>query len=112
MKQLIVLLVPVLLITSMVNGQTQPPEAPPGKVSAKIYTHFNYSLDGNTETAFEVRRAYFGYKRNLDEHFSAEVKLDIGSIDDDSEFALIRRYTYFKIAYFSYSKGILYYSHP
>jgi hypothetical protein len=33
------------------------------------------------------------------------VKLDIGAIDDESEFALIRRYTYFKNAYLSYSKG-------
>jgi hypothetical protein len=88
------------------SAQEESPEPPPGTVSAKIYTHFNYSLEpGNHSTTFEVKRAYFGYKRVLDEHFSAEVKLDIGSIDDDSEFALIRRYTYFKNAYLSYSKG-------
>ncbi len=82
------------------------PEPPPGTVSAKIYSHFNYSLDAdNPATAFEIKRAYFGYKRDLDDFFSAEVKLDIGSINDDSEFALIRRYTYFKNAYLSYSKG-------
>ncbi len=78
----------------------------PGTVSAKIYTHFNLSLDkNNPATAFEVRRAYFGYKRELDSHFSAEVKLDIGSVDDQSEFSLIRRYTYFKNAYLSYKNG-------
>lgn len=105
MKHLLTILLPGLLLTALAHGQNTDAEPPPGKISAKIYTHFNYSLDGNSETAFEVRRAYFGYKRNLDDHFSAEVKLDIGSIDDDSEFALIRRYTYFKNAYLSYNTG-------
>lgn len=87
-------------------ARTEETEPPPGTVSAKIYTHFNYSLDSdNPSTAFEVKRAYFGYKRELDDFFSAEVKLDIGSINDDSEYALIRRYTYFKNAYLSYSRG-------
>jgi hypothetical protein len=82
------------------------PEPPPGKISARIYSHFNYSLDReNPATAFELTRAYFGYKRKLDDHFSAEVKLDIGSVDDLSEFSLIRRYAYFKNAYLSYQKG-------
>jgi hypothetical protein len=84
------------------DSNTAADEPPPGTVSAKIYTHFNYSLDGESTTSFEVRRAYFGYERNLSDRFSAEVKLDIGSIDDQSEFALIRRYTYFKNAYVSY----------
>jgi hypothetical protein len=75
-------------------------------VSAKIYSHFNYSLDpDNKSTAFEVKRAYFGYKRALDDHFVGEVKLDIGSVDDDSEYALIRRYAYFKNAYLGYNFG-------
>ena len=89
------------------KGQdTIPPKPSPGTVSARIYTHFNYSLNSdNRGTAFEIKRAYFGYKRELDNHFSAEVKLDIGSIDDESEFSLIRRYTYFKNAYLSYKSG-------
>jgi len=91
----------------LLKGQdTISPEPPPGIVSAKIYTHFNYSLDSDNQgTTFEVKRAYFGYKRELDSHFSAEVKLDIGSVDDESEFSLIRRYTYFKNAYLSYKTG-------
>ena len=97
----------ILLLSSWIciHAQEDTPEPPPGTVSAKIYTHFNYSLDSdNPSTAFEVKRAYFGYKRNLNDQFSGEVKLDIGSVDDDSEFALIRRYTYFKNAYISYTK--------
>lgn len=92
-----------VLLVSAQEGDTIPPS---GEISAKIYTLFNYSLDrDNPATAFEVRRAYFGYKRNLNNHFSGEVKLDIGSVDDDSEYSLIRRYTYFKNAYLSYSTG-------
>ena len=77
-----------------------------GKLSARIYTHFNWSLNRlDPSTTFEVNRAYFGYSRQIDEHFSGEVKLDIGSPDDVSEYSLIRRYTYFKNAYISYSNG-------
>jgi len=92
-------------VLSALSAQDTLNEPAPGKVSARIFTHFNYSLDGLSSTAFELRRAYFGYKRDLDDHFSAEVKLDIGSIDDQSEFSLIRRYTYFKNAYLSYQTG-------
>ena len=79
-----------------------------GKVSARIFTHFNWSLNRRDPfTAFEVKRAYFGYSREIHEHFTGEVKLDIGSPDDVSEYSLIRRYTYFKNAYISYQKGKL-----
>jgi len=106
MKHLLCLSV-LLSLSLLGKSQDQDEEAPkPGTVSAKIYTHFNYSLDkSNPATAFEVRRAYFGYKRELDKHFSAEVKLDIGSVDDRSEYSLIYRYSYFKNAYLSYQKG-------
>lgn len=105
MKQTFTLLA-CMLFAGFIHAQDTAPEPPPGNVSAKIYTHFNYSLNpDNRGTAFEVKRAYFGYKRKLDNHFSGEVKLDIGSVDDNSEFSLIRRYTYFKNAYLSYTNG-------
>lgn len=106
MKQLSALLVLLSLLPFVYGEDSIPDQSEPGEVSAKIFTHFNYSLDpDNRATTFEVKRAYFGYKRELDSHFSAEVKLDIGSIDDESEFSLIRRYTYFKNAYLSYRTG-------
>ncbi|MEN8156582.1 MAG: porin [Bacteroidota bacterium] len=96
----------LFLFTGLASqAQEKEAEPPPGNISVKIYSHFNYSLDGENATAFEVKRAYFGYKRSLDDHFWGEVKLDIGSVDDDSEYALIRRYTYFKNAYLGYKKG-------
>lgn len=104
--RLFLFLILFLSITKHLSAQVEEKTDNTGDVSAKIFTHFNYSLDeDNHSTAFEVKRAYFGYKRNLDKHFSAELKLDIGSIDDESEFSLIRRYTYFKNAYISYQKG-------
>jgi hypothetical protein len=105
MKRTLLLLL-CLLSIGVIQAQDTIPDPPPGTVSAKIYTHFNYSLDpDNPATAFEVKRAYFGYKRQLDDRFVAEVKLDIGSVDDDSEYALIRRYAYFKNAYLGYNIG-------
>lgn len=98
----------LLLLTTAALSARDAEEPPAGTVSAKIYTHINFSLDRNEpSSAFEVKRAYFGYERILNEYFSAEVKLDIGSPDDVSEFSLIRRYTYFKNAYVSYRKGSL-----
>ena len=88
-------LVPPLLIYS------QSPETLeyPGILSAKIYSNFNYGLSpGNRSTAFEITRAYFGYERRISDIFSANVKLDIGSPDDISEFSKLRRYAYFKNA--------------
>lgn len=90
----------------MAYGEDSIPDEPaPGEISATIYSHFNYGLNPDHTSGFEVKRAYFGYKRELDSHLTAEVKLDIGSIDDESEFALIRRYAYFKNAYLSYHRG-------
>jgi hypothetical protein len=106
MKRTSCLLFVLSLSTFLFAQEEESETSKPRNVSAKIYTHFNYSLDPNNHaSAFEVRRAYFGYKRELDKHFSAEVKLDIGSVDDRSEYSLIHRYTYFKNAYLSYQKG-------
>ena len=77
-----------------------------GKVSARIYSNFNYGFTEETHTtAFEITRAYFGYENNISEHFFANVKLDIGSPDDLSEYSKLRRYAYFKNAAVSYRKG-------
>lgn len=69
----------------------------------KIYANLYSGLtDADRSAAFEVRRAYFGYKTDLNDRFSAEVKLDIGSPNDISEYSRIRRYAYFKTAAFYY----------
>ncbi|MEA3462163.1 MAG: porin, partial [Bacteroidota bacterium] len=56
------LLLACLISFGIIQAQDTIPEPPPGTISAKIYSHFNYSLDpDNPSTAFEVKRAYFGY---------------------------------------------------
>ncbi len=79
-----------------------------GTVSGRIYSNFNYGLNAPTRsTAFELTRAYFGYEMQISQHFSAEVKLDVGSPDDVSEFSRLRRYAYFKNAGVTYQHGAL-----
>ena len=75
----------------------------PGKVYGKIFSNYHTEIsNGNTPPGFEIKRAYFGYKAKMSEHFDAHLKLDIGSPEDLSEFSLIKRYAYFKNAYVRY----------
>ncbi|WP_010662857.1 porin [Marinilabilia salmonicolor] len=77
---------------------------PSGEVFGKIFTNFNTSLSGpDQQTAFEVRRAYLGYEYQISKEFSAEVKIDIGSPNDASQYSLLRRFGYFKTAMVQYT---------
>lgn len=89
-------------------SQAQKPEnsefEPSGEVFGKIFTNFNTSLSGpDQQTAFEVRRAYLGYEYQISREFSAEVKIDIGSPNDASQYSLLRRFGYFKTAKIQYT---------
>ena len=86
------------------------PDYPEGKVFGRIFANVYTGIGHeNKSSAFEVRRAYFGYSANLNEYFSAEVKLDIGSPNDISEYSGIRRYAYFKTAALYYEKNKIYF---
>jgi hypothetical protein len=76
-----------------------------GNAFALVYANFHYELSNNDEagTAFEIRRAYLGYRRKISTNFSAEVKLDIGSPGDASAYSLLRRFAYFRTAALNYS---------
>jgi hypothetical protein len=79
-----------------------------GKAILKVYADFFKGLtQEDPSTAFEIKRVYLGYKGNINEHFSAEAKLDIGSPEDLSQYSLIRRYAYFKTAALKYKKDRL-----
>lgn len=72
-----------------------------GTVYGKIYANFHTSgTDLGKQNAFEVNRAYLGYKYTLNESFAANVKLDIGASED-----LGRRFAFFKNAYLQYKVG-------
>lgn len=71
------------------------------KITAKplflIYSNFHQGITESAhESNFDVKRAYLGYDFNLNNGFSAEIKIDIGSPDDNSQYSLIRRSAYFK----------------
>jgi hypothetical protein len=81
--------------------QVYPHGAPILRIFANVYSGMT---GADPSKAFEVRRAYLGYNYSLDNHFSTEIKLDIGSPDDISEFSRIRRYAYFKTAALYWNK--------
>lgn len=71
------------------------------KITAKplflIYSNFHQGITESAhESNFDVKRAYLGYDFNLNNGFYAEIKIDIGSPDDNSQYSLIRRSAYFK----------------
>ncbi|PKP08028.1 MAG: porin [Bacteroidetes bacterium HGW-Bacteroidetes-4] len=96
------------LITGNVLAQSQAEVkketwADKGTVYGTIYANFHTDLGGEeAERGFEIKRAYLGYKSKIDEHFSADLTLDIGSPDDVSEYSLNKRFAYFKKAYVQY----------
>jgi len=74
-----------------------------GKVYGKVFANFHSDLHNSEEVkAFEIKRAYFGYERALDKQFTANIKIDIGSPNDISEYSLKKRFAYFKNAYLQY----------
>ncbi len=74
----------------------------------KVYWNFHHSLrKDDPEAAFEIKRVYLGYRHYFNTRLKAEVKLDIGSPEDLSEYSLMRRYAYFKTAGLSYTAGRL-----
>jgi len=108
MKQLKLLIVILLLVlTYPLHAQDDSQgEEFKGIVSGRIYSNFNYRVNSpNRSTSFALTRAYFGFERQLNEHFSANVKLDVGSPEDLSEFSRINRYAYFKNAGITYKNG-------
>jgi hypothetical protein len=53
---------------------------PKGDVIGKVYFnyHLNTTKDATQSGAFELNRAYFGYKYKFDDRFSAQILLDAG----------------------------------
>ncbi|MCF8368366.1 MAG: hypothetical protein K9G76_04930 [Bacteroidales bacterium] len=106
MKKARLLIVLVTIIPFLGFGADSTFLKPKGTVYGKIFTNFHSQINtGDNADAFEIQRAYFGYKSQLSKYFEANIKLDIGSPNDVSEFSKIRRYAYFKNAYVGYKKG-------
>ncbi|MFA8301270.1 MAG: hypothetical protein ACEPOV_13970 [Hyphomicrobiales bacterium] len=70
-----------------------------GKPIIKVFANYHTIVSGESnKSAFEIKRAYLGHSYKIDSHFSTIVKLDIGSPNDASQYALDKRYAYFKNA--------------
>ncbi len=71
---------------------------PKGKIEGKIFTDFNASLNrGDNTKNFELKRAYFGYKLEFAEHFSAKVRIDVGGAEFITP-EINNQYVFFKTA--------------
>jgi len=80
---------------------------PSGSPILRIFANVHHGLSSDDPSkAFEVRRVYLGYKYQLNEYYSTEVKVDIGSPDDIFLFTGIHRYAYFKTAALYWEKGM------
>lgn len=82
------------------------------RISAKplfiIFSNFHQGISESAhESNFDVKRAYLGYDFNLNNGFTANIKIDIGSPDDNSQYSLIRRSAYFKTVGIGYTKNKL-----
>jgi hypothetical protein len=79
-----------------------------GQPILRVFSNFHIGLSGeDTQSAFELERAYLGYQMDLSKAFSAKIVMDVGSPDDISEFSKIRRYGYFKNACLTYKYDFL-----
>lgn len=84
-------------------AENDPDFKPEKSAFAKVHSNFHLGISSSDQnSAFEITRAYLGYRHHFDESFSAIVKMDIGSPDDVSDYSRLRRYAYFKTAALSY----------
>jgi len=77
---------------------------PSGKLEGRIYTDFSADVVGDGDSkAFELKRAYFGYKYQITPEWKAHVRVDVGG----SEFVIedvLAQYVFFKTAALYYEK--------
>ena len=72
----------VLCLVLMVSSQLLSQESS-GKVEGLIFTNWHYNLnkDVDQSNAFDVLRAYFGYKYTINEKFMVRVTMDVGRVN-------------------------------
>lgn len=102
MKRLLIYFLGIMLISPALKAQDLSQ-----KVSGLIFADVVHNIGAYTPelNAFEMRRAYLGYEKEIHPGLTAVIKLDIGSPDDVSAFALKRRFAYFKNAGVTYKNG-------
>lgn len=101
MKTLLVSLAIILPIC--VNAQQEEKEfVPSGKTNFKVFANFHHGLnDSINQSAFELKRAYLGYKYSFAKEWSSSIMLDVGNPGAGS----LSHTAYFKNAALSYKKN-------
>ena len=97
----------LILISGITHAQDE--FRPTGSPFAKIFFNYHGDLSGDG-TAFEIQRAYLGYKYNLTEHFSGHITLDVGAPEVDLNDSVtvgtsLEMTAYLKTAAVAYSTG-------
>jgi len=110
MKKQHLFLATALILFSGIS-QAQEEFKPSGSPFAKIYFNYHTDLSGNGN-AFEIQRAYFGYKYKMSEAFSGHITLDVGSPEVDINDSVtvgtsLEMTAYLKTAAVAYSQGNL-----
>lgn len=73
-----------------------------GVFYGKMFANFHTSLDNKNQKAFELNKAYIGYKTELNNRFLVNLKLDISKPTDIQDTKTKKRFAYFKNAYIQY----------
>jgi len=87
----------VFFSTNLFSQEQEKKFAPEGNLYGVLFTNFHSDFN-NGSTAFELQRAYLGYKHQLDNNFSANIKFDVASNTDDA-----KRFVFVKNALLNYT---------
>ena len=103
-KKVIYVIAAVLLINNAISAQDKPKDEfkPSGKPFAKVFSNFHTGLThNNVNSAFEITRAYLGYKYKMSENWSANLTLDVGNPKNGSA---LEQTAYIKVGALTYKK--------
>ncbi len=92
----------ILFLSSAAQESEENPWYEKGRVYGRIFANLHKGLAETDVKAFEMKRAYLGYQADIDEHWSGDIKLDIGNQNDVQDYAAKKRFAYFKNAYVQY----------
>ncbi len=103
-KKFLLTTVLLFLFTHLSVSQETGHFTPTGFFYRTVSSNFHSQLEANrNESAFEVQRAYLGYTYFLAENYKINIKLDIGSPEQESPYDILKRYAYFKNAELIYN---------
>lgn len=109
MKKIFTCAIAMIFLSLSLSAQSSATQSetfkPSGKPIVTVFSDFTHtSSNSNTNNAFEVTRAYFGYGYNFSKDFSGKVVFDIANTPSLSPSAFT---AFLKNAYGEYSHGIV-----